>query len=472
MLCAAALIAAVSCTKDVRTEDNDSSDVKLIPMAFSAGVQTKAQHVGNNAVYWSDGDAISLCSGVAERNVGFEFTTTLAQPSETAVFKGYAPELSSYRAVYPYSSVDHWQSNGEALVYVTVPAQQKAVKGTFDPKACILAAMTESDRLQFSHVCSYLKFTIGEDSPSVCSVTVSTEGESVSGICYVDMRDSSPAFGHENTKNNSVVLSREDGGILEAGDYYITMFPLTYSNGLSMTVLCDGGGQFTKKIESSLTFKSGKVYNAGTITRQEVKTPFNLLDVYSEEGTPKGIVFYVSEDGMTAKILSLDRSAAVAWSTDGTHTIGTKSTSDGQANTALLRASEEAASIPALAFCDDHGEGWYWPALNELQAVFEAYNGTKYSASTNAVPKDINEAEKASRAAFDKVLTDNGGTAINLAGDEVNGDAYWSSTEQTKEGVVYGSSFRFGKRYASGAGDKQVKTNATRYIRCCKVVTK
>lgn len=202
----------------------------------------------------------------------------------------------------------------------------------------------------------------------------------------------------------------------------------------------------------------------------EPATSYELYDVYYENGQAVGIVFWAAEDNLSALVVSLDRSEIVPWSYDGTHTIGT-GTSDGAANTELLRASEEAADIPALAFCDQHGEGWYWPSLGELQTLFEAYNGTTYDEATKSVPASITDEEKAARAAFDKLLTDNGGTAMNLAAESENGDAYWSSTEQIYQEVTYGSSFRFGKAYASGGGDQQIKTKSSRYVRCIKAVT-
>ena len=466
-------LAAISCSKqDAGIVADD--DKTFCQMSFlAAGSSVKAVHIGGNRIFWQDNDAISICSRIAERNTGLKFTTELEAPSASAVFTGSAPELESYSAVYPYSAVDHWQGNGDPLVYVIVPVAQKAVTGSFDSDAAILAATTSDRNFTFSHVCSYLKFTIGPDSPEVVSVTVSTEGESVAGTCYVDMTGDSPVFGRESVKNTSVSISNADNTVLQGGDYYITMFPLKYSAGLTLNVLCRDGSRIIKSLKTEVRMESGRVYEVGTISSEGGKAPFKLLDVYMEEGVAKGIVFYVSADGMTAKIVSLDRTETVAWSSVGAETLGASSKNDGAANTLTLRSSSEAASIPALTFCERHGEGWYWPALNELQTLFETYNGTTYSASTNAVPANITEAEKASRAAFDKVLTDNGGTALNTAADTEIGSQYWSSTEQIIGGVAYGSSFRFGKRYASGAGDQLSKTNAgTRYVRCVKVVTK
>ncbi len=198
---------------------------------------------------------------------------------------------------------------------------------------------------------------------------------------------------------------------------------------------------------------------------------YELYDIYFENGVAMGVVFWTSEDKKSALVVSLDRTGAlVPWSYDGTHVIGTGA-GDGAANTSLLLASDEASSIPALEFCSSHGEGWYWPAMDEMVTLFETYNGTSYDAATKSEPANITEAEKEARARFDRLLTDNGGTALNTASETDRGDQYWTSTEQTfTDGVTYGSSFRFGKAYASGAGDMMVKTKATRYVRAVKAV--
>ena len=203
-----------------------------------------------------------------------------------------------------------------------------------------------------------------------------------------------------------------------------------------------------------------------------VVTSYSMYDVYYENGEAAGIVFWASEDGQQALVVSLDRLGPTAWSSDGSHTIGT-GPSDGAENTRLCRESEEAAYIPALAFCDQHGEGWYWPAMDEMLLLYAAYNGTEYNEKdNNVVPAELPEEQKAARARFDELLTSNGGTIINTQADTERGDEYWTSTEQEKDGVVYGSAFRFGKAYASGGGDQMSKTNNNRrYIRCVKFVS-
>lgn len=201
-------------------------------------------------------------------------------------------------------------------------------------------------------------------------------------------------------------------------------------------------------------------------------TSYEVYDVYYENGEAAGIVFWASDDHKSALVVSLDRTPSlVPWSYDNTVAVGTGQ-SDGAANTELIRASSIASQTPAIDFCDAHGEGWYWPAMDEMMLLFEAYNGSPYTEGKhNVVPAELPDEQKAARAAFDELLTSNGGTAMNTAAETEIGDKYWTSTEQSKDGVVYGSTFRFGKAYASGGGDTQKKEQASSYVRVIKAVS-
>lgn len=202
---------------------------------------------------------------------------------------------------------------------------------------------------------------------------------------------------------------------------------------------------------------------------------FKLLDTYSENGRVVGVVFWVSDDGMSAKVVSLKRSSNMAWAVSGSESgadtaliDGAVDKSDGYANTEAIRAfvKDSYADVPALEYIDNLGEGWYWPAINELQALFEAYNGTTYDNATNSKPDGISEDEKSSRARFEQILADNGGDKLNAAAGNDNGEQYLAST-QVDGTQVY--SFRFGKR---SLNNDTGKTGTTRMVRAVKLVKK
>lgn len=148
---------------------------------------------------------------------------------------------------------------------------------------------------------------------------------------------------------------------------------------------------------------------------------------------------------------------------------------DGAANTAAIKASAEAGYIPAIAFCSSLGEEWYWPSLNELVEIFNAYNGVAYDPTAKSkLPSEISDEEKEARAAFDLSLTTYGGVVMNAAAETKTGERYWASTELLDEaaGKAYGSFMRFGKAYMSSLADTpgKGKSGDGRFVRCIRVI--
>ena len=196
---------------------------------------------------------------------------------------------------------------------------------------------------------------------------------------------------------------------------------------------------------------------------------------YKENGKNVGIIYWTSEDGKTSKVLSLVRSEDVPWSNAATPAfLNAVSMDDGAANTAVIKASAEAKDIPAVSFCSTLGEEWYWPSLNELVEIFNVYNGVAYDPNVKSkVPAEISDEEKEARAAFDLSLTTYGGTVMNSAADNKNGERYWASTElQDAKGNVYGSFMRFGKAYMSTVADTpgKGKSGDGRFVRCIRTI--
>ena len=216
---------------------------------------------------------------------------------------------------------------------------------------------------------------------------------------------------------------------------------------------------------------------------------FKLLEVYKENGTAKGIVFWVSEDGQKAKIIALTRLGGEAWSNEGTSStrfdfkqLGLVSNTDGAANTAAIRenAAKESVTVPFLAYLDGLGEGWYLPARDELRELAAAYYGVAAFGDISAVvPSSLPEAQKAATEAFEAVMKGAGGDAVNTAEASANGESYFSSTEvksdvkidgTTVSDTYYASAYyvRFGK-YVT---DKGTKDGKARYFRGVKLVSK
>ncbi|MBO5686455.1 MAG: hypothetical protein J6R73_07705, partial [Alistipes sp.] len=223
------------------------------------------------------------------------------------------------------------------------------------------------------------------------------------------------------------------------------------------TALTENDGEENRTTEVIL--RAGDFMETVTVTQQCLEIPDNALVVGQMTEDGLGMIFWVDPENPTVgKAISLQRLEGKAFELAPTFHEAT-SLIDGKANTALFteHTAEEAAG-----YCVAMGEGWYLPAVRELHELFAAYNGIPFEGDgfTNATPDKISDKEKTARAAFDKLLTDLGGTIINKAAETGNGESYWSSTEN--EDGTKARYIRFGK-WAEDVGSK---TGTSRFVRC------
>ena len=186
---------------------------------------------------------------------------------------------------------------------------------------------------------------------------------------------------------------------LLVGEHKITVSKSGYQP-YSATVTVAEGGTATvnatlTKQTSQTSSSSGKTYKVG--------------DYYNENGK-EGVVFEVSADGRSGKIVSMKQSAKeLQWSSDRKEQkrlIGANSETNGAYNMAKVKARPDWQSkYPAFKWCADLGEGWYLPSKEELK-VF----------TLNTAIHD----------AVNRTLIARGGTKLYDKGERV---WYWSSTE-------------------------------------------
>lgn len=119
---------------------------------------------------------------------------------------------------------------------------------------------------------------------------------------------------------------------------------------------------------------------------EAARKTYRVGDYYNENGK-QGVVFEVTADGKHGKIVSMTQSRGrLQWSSDKAEQerfIGADSKTNGAYNMAKVKAvADWQSKYPAFKWCADLGEGWYLPAIVELQkfalddAVLDAVNRT------------------------------------------------------------------------------------------------
>lgn len=102
--------------------------------------------------------------------------------------------------------------------------------------------------------------------------------------------------------------------------------------------------------------------------------PYSIGDYYND-GEKEGVIFDVSADGRTGKIVNIYHYYPHVWCSDesGVKTlVGANSKVDGEYNLSAIKAIDGwQKSYPIFAWCAGLGDGWYIPADVELKQIYD-----------------------------------------------------------------------------------------------------
>ena len=165
--------------------------------------------------------------------------------------------------------------------------------------------------------------------------------------------------------------------------------------------------------------------NAGNGNKTVTGGPYKVGDYYND-GTKEGIVFVVYDGGYHGKIVSVDESFE-QWAVSAVWQIATHATSKGEGMDNMRKIMKQPnwrRNYPAFAWCASLGEGWYLPAVDELELIYQ------------------------NKSIINRRLNERG------YGEFVDDYCYWSSTEDVDNsdcawfGMYYGSTY-CGRKYFS-----------------------
>lgn len=147
-------------------------------------------------------------------------------------------------------------------------------------------------------------------------------------------------------------------------------------------------------------------------------------DYYDFNGV-KGVVCKVTEDGLHGMVVSLDE-VMIPWSVfrkPDLRTVGAVDRTDGRVNmqTVARYIAENGLSwddFPAFKWCREQGKGWYLPAIDEVLAIGNNFNGGTRM-----------HYDRQARNRFNDALKEHGGKRMDRL------VYYFSSTEQDEKSV-------------------------------------
>ena len=142
--------------------------------------------------------------------------------------------------------------------------------------------------------------------------------------------------------------------------------------------------------------------NAGNGNKTVTGGPYKVGDYYND-GIKEGIVFEVYDGGWHGKIVSVDESCE-QWAVSAGCQNATHATSKGGGMgnmNKIKKLPNWKSNYPAFAWCASLGEGWYLPAVDELELIYQ---------NKSIINRRLNE----------------------KGYGEVVDDLYWSSTESSE----------------------------------------
>lgn len=127
-------------------------------------------------------------------------------------------------------------------------------------------------------------------------------------------------------------------------------------------------------------------------------TTYQVGDYYNTNGK-EGVVFWVDDSGEHGKIVSLDQKS-LAWSTmdqyDKSIIVDTLTLVDGAVNTHKVLQRTDKMEYPAFVWCEECGDGWYLPAIDELKLLLldaEVHDAVNLTLESLGMPMLLNIGE-------------------------------------------------------------------------------
>ena len=288
LLCLGLALTTASCSQD-DFDSTEATSEKLVEMSFIAGSSQPVTRtvLGSDGatVTWQTNDQIGIGYYSAPGNKSLPFKTS--STGSNVIFWGQAADQPNpYFMMYPYQekATITVKSNTQAIYQYNFPKEQKAIAGTFDPKANVSVGIIPQRGKPFIayNVGGLLRFTIKGTSNVKQVKLLSIGQENLAGnlkstITFANDGKISVAKNEFTTASPVVNLKAESGNLEENKAYYIALPEQKLSQGLTIVFIMQDGKAILKKVKQEINIQRAKVYDLGEMTLDETKAKAFIL---------------------------------------------------------------------------------------------------------------------------------------------------------------------------------------------------
>ena len=288
LLCLGLALTTASCSQD-DFDSTEATSEKLVDMSFIAGSSQPVTRtvIGSDGstVTWQTNDQIGIGYNTAINKKTYPFKTSTAG-SEVRFWGQAADQQYPYFMMYPYqeNAKIAVKSNTQAEYQYDFPKNQKAVAGSFDPKANVSVGIIPQRGKKFIayNVGGLLRFTIKgtSDVKQVKLLAVGQEnlaGTIKSTITFANDGKISAAQNQFSAASPVVNLTAESGSLEENKAYYIALPEQKLSQGLTLIFILQNGKAILKKVKQEVNIQRAQVYNLGEMTLDATKAKEFIL---------------------------------------------------------------------------------------------------------------------------------------------------------------------------------------------------
>lgn len=288
LLCLGLALTTASCSQD-DFDSTEATSEKLVDMSFIAGssqpVTRTVLGTDGSTVTWQTNDQIGIGYKTARYQKTYPFKTPTT--GSDVRFWGQADDQPNpYFMMYPYqeNAKIAVKSNSQAEYQYDFPKNQKAVAGSFDPKANVSVGIIPQRGKPFIayNVGGLLLFTIKgtSDVKQVKLLAVGQEnlaGTINSTITFANDGKISAAQNKFTAASPVVNLTAESGSLEENKAYYIALPEQKLSQGLTLVFIMQDGKAILKKVKQEINIQRAQVYNLGEMTLDPTKAKDFIL---------------------------------------------------------------------------------------------------------------------------------------------------------------------------------------------------
>ena len=271
-IAAVAMVAAVSCNKEIQQENLPVGEVVTFEASVD-GAETRVALDGKVSK-WEKGDKITIHNGTT----GYMFSTTDEGATADFTYAGDDFTGEKFMAVSPAGT---YTADVEAkTVTAAIPTYQPSRDGNFSVGAVPSVAYTETQSLSFRNAATLLKFTVkGKNVKGL--IFYGNNGEAVSGNIEVSLNDDNTIksiVAKETTiTENDVTETKlitwakvwaqtENWCFNEGVTYYLSVVPQKFEKGFAVELELDGVGVVqVKKLETAYELKPNTIVNLGEL---------------------------------------------------------------------------------------------------------------------------------------------------------------------------------------------------------------